>query len=162
MYYIYRATNKENGKFYIGRCHGTIKQREIKHWWYAKHKTANTPFPNALRKYGRDAFVWDIVEEVTAETAGDREIYWIQELQPQYNATLGGDGGRYGVECPQHVREAARQANSKRVLCVETGEVYPSATAAGIAIGKPRGFSAISNNLRGKSETAYGYHWQFV
>lgn len=162
MYLIYKATNKVNGKFYIGRCHGPVKTREIKHWWYATNKNANSPFPNALRKYGRDAFEWSIVEEVSAETAGEREIYWIAELQPQYNATLGGDGGTYGKECPDHVREATRKANSKSVICVETGEVFSSAKEAGLSLGKPNGFSNISNVLRGKAAKAYGYTWRYA
>ncbi|QIN96892.1 hypothetical protein [Synechococcus phage S-H34] len=162
MYLIYKATNKTNGKFYIGRCHGPVKSREMKHWWYAKNKNANTPFPNALRKYGRDAFEWSIVEEVTAETAGEREVFWIDKLQPQYNATLGGDGGRYGIVCPEHVRESISKANSKPVLCVETGEVFSSAKEAGISLGKPKGYSNISNVLRGKAEKAYGFHWEYA
>ena len=158
MYFIYRATNKENGKFYIGRCHGKVKSREIKHWWYAKHKNANSPFPNALRKYGRDAFVWDVLEEVTAETAGDREVFWIEELKPQYNATKGGDGGTYGRPCPEHVAEATRKANSKPVKCVETGEIFPSEAAACDWAGVCRG--AIGQVLRGKAYTSGGYHWK--
>lgn len=130
MYYIYKATNKTNGKFYIGRCVGPVKDREVKHWWYAKHKQANSPFPNALRKYGREAFEWSIVEECSADNVGDREMYWISELAPQYNATLGGDGGRLGVPCPQHVKDATSKANSKQVRDKRTGKVYASLTEA--------------------------------
>ena len=38
---------------------------------------------------------------------------------------------------------------------------YPSAREAGRAIGKPSGYSAISNALNGISKTAYGMKWRF-
>lgn len=126
MHYIYKSTNTINGKFYIGRCHGPIKEREYKHWWYATNKNANTPFSNALRKYGRECFQWEVLEECTKDNVGDREIYYIIELNPQYNATLGGDGGRYGVPCPEHVKEATRQSRIVKVKDKRTGKVYNS------------------------------------
>ncbi len=146
MYYVYKATNKNNGKFYIGRCVGPIKMREVKHWWYANNKQSNTPFPNALRKYGRDAFEWSIVEECSADNVGDRETYWITELSPQYNATLGGDGGRLGVTCPKYVKEAISKANSKQVKDNRTGKVYDSLKEASAATGVM--VSSISRSIR--------------
>ena len=148
MYYVYKATNRTNGKFYVGRCVGPVKEREIKHWWYAKHKQSNTPFPNALRKYGRDAFEWSIVEECSVDNVADREIYWINELNPQYNATLGGDGGRLGVPCPQHVKDATTKANSKQVKDKRTGKVYASLTEASEATGVM--VSSISRSMKNK------------
>lgn len=146
MYYIYKATNKTNGKFYIGRCVGDIKVREYKHWWYATHKNANAPFPNALRKYGRDAFEWEVVEECLKEEIGNREIYWIDTLQPEYNATLGGDGGRLGIACPEHVKEATRKSRIVAVRDKRTGIVYSSMKEARAATGVQE--SSISRAIR--------------
>jgi hypothetical protein len=126
MFYIYKATNKINGKFYIGRCKGPIKNREYKHWWYAINKETKMPFPSALRKYGRENFIWNIVEETKEDNNGEREIYWIKKLNPQYNATLGGDGGRYGTPCPEHVKEATRQSRIVAVRDRTTGKDYSS------------------------------------
>ena len=88
---IYKVTNKENGKFYIGRTsYKKLYMRKASHKWYANHMNTNLPFPNALRKYGVDGFVWEILEECDDNKAGEREMYYILELNPQYNATLGG------------------------------------------------------------------------
>jgi len=146
MYYIYKATNKVNGKTYIGRCVGAIKIREYKHWWYATNKNANAPFPNALRKYGRSAFEWEMVEECLKEEVADREIYWIAKEKPEYNATLGGDGGRLGVPCPEHVKEATRKSRIVAVRDKETGLEYPSMKAAEAETGSP--VSSISRSIR--------------
>ena len=126
MYYIYKSTNKINGKFYIGRCKGPLKKREYKHWWYATNKKSNVPFPNALRKYGRENFVWDIIEETREDNNGEREIYWIDKLNPDYNATLGGDGGSLGRPCPEHVKEATRKSRIIPVRDRTTGKEYTS------------------------------------
>lgn len=49
---------------------------------------------------------------------------------------------------------------SRRVLCVETGVIYPSCKEAGIDIGVNRG--SISNVALGKRKRAGGYHWKYV
>jgi group I intron endonuclease len=146
MYYIYKATNKVNNKFYIGRCKGSISSREYKHWWYAKNKNANTPFPSALRKYERDNFIWEIIEETDKINNGEREIYWIDKLKPQYNATLGGDGGTYGKPCPEHVKEATRQSRIVSVRDRTTGKEYSSMKEAKLETGVLE--SSISRSLK--------------
>ena len=155
MFYIYKATNKNNGKFYIGRCKGDIRAREYKHWWYATNKNTNMPFPNALRKYGRDSFEWEIIEETREDNNGDREVYWIDKLQPAYNATLGGDGGRFGVACPEHVKEATRQSRIVKVRDKRTSKVYNSMKEAREDTGVLE--SSISRSCRYK-----GGNWERI
>ena len=163
MSYIYKATNKVNGKFYIGRTnYKRLTSRIATHMWYARHVDSNLPFANALRKYDREGFTWEVLEECDEDVVGEREIYWIEELQPYYNVTKGGDGGRSGVPCPEHVREATSKANSKAIKCVETGVIYKSAREAGRQLNDPKLYSGISNVLRGKVERAGGYRWEYI
>ena len=123
---IYKVTNKENEKFYIGRTrYKYLYMRKATHNWYAK-QGSNLPFPNALRKYGVNGFNWEILEECEDDKAGEREIYWIYKLKPQYNATLGGDGGTYGRPCPEHVKEATRKSRIISVKDRKTGKIYSS------------------------------------
>jgi group I intron endonuclease len=128
---IYKATNKENGKFYIGKTsYDKLYKRKATHKWYANNTNTNLPFPNALRKYGIEKFIWEILEECDKNKAGEREIYWIQNLKPHYNATLGGDGGAYGNPCPEHVKEATRKARQRKVKNKKSGKIYNSLTEA--------------------------------
>ena len=123
---IYKVTNKENEKFYIGRTrYKCLYMRKATHKWYAK-QGSNLPFPNALRKYGVNGFNWEILEECEDDKAGEREIYWIDKLKPQYNATLGGDDGTYGRPCPEHVKEATRKSRIVSVKDRKTGKIYSS------------------------------------
>lgn len=49
---------------------------------------------------------------------------------------------------------------AKRVLCVETGVVYPSTKDAAKHLGVAR--ETIGQVCRGKRETTHGYHWRFA
>ena len=158
MAFIYRAVNIENGKSYIGRTsYNRLRQRESTHWWYAKNKPHNHPFPNALSKYGRDAFDWIVLEECSKEEQGVREVYWIDKIKPEYNVTLGGDGGSYGIPCSEEKKKILSKAVAKPVINLDTEEVYDSlqdaADFAGVSV------SMISMVCSGKRKTAGGYRW---
>ncbi len=137
MAFIYKSTNKINGKCYIGRTsYDKLYKRINSHIWFSKNKNcSNIPFSNALKKYGKENFEWEILEECKKEDMGDKEIYWISQLNPEYNVTLGGDGGTYGRRCPEHVKEATRKARNRAVVDTRTGIVYESATEASKKLG---------------------------
>ena len=147
MAYIYQATNKVNGKKYIGQTsYLKLYKRINTHWWYANNRNSNLPFPNALRKYGKKGFDWIILEECSKEEKGEREVYWINKVKPEYNATLGGDGGTLGRPCPEHVKEATRQSRIIKVKDNTTGKIYNSMKEAeedtGVLV------SSISRSIR--------------
>lgn len=52
------------------------------------------------------------------------------------------------------------EANSKKILCIETGEVFDSALEAQRNTGINRGH--ISQVCNGKRKTAGKLHWKFV
>ena len=94
---IYKITNQLNNKVYIGK---TTKQPLL---WWEKHlqNAFNTnldyPLYRALRKYGKDNFSFDIIEDnIDDLILDDREKYWIAFYNSfsgeGYNATAGGDG----------------------------------------------------------------------
>jgi hypothetical protein len=45
-----------------------------------------------MRKYGIDNFIVESIETVISNI-NEREIFWINNLKPEYNMTKGGDGG---------------------------------------------------------------------
>ena len=52
------------------------------------------------------------------------------------------------------------KAAKRKVLCIETGEIFDSITEAAKAVnGIPSG---ISSYLSGRYKTAYGYHWKYL
>lgn len=82
----------------------------------------------------------------------------------------GARSPRYGKPIPQSQKDAIAEANSgakhygaKKVLCVETGVVYETCTAAAVAMtGNKKSRSAISKAALGKVKRLYGYTWKFV
>lgn len=74
MTYIYKFTNWQDGKIYIGSTN-TVSRRIKHHRHVSKH--INNPFYNAVRKYGWSSFLFQIVEECCPLLRNDRENYWI-------------------------------------------------------------------------------------
>lgn len=103
MLYIYKFTNKENGKTYIGQTNN-IEKRKRGHKsesFNPKSSGYNLPFHAAIRKYGWDNFDFEILEEVDddfgREYLNEREIFFINHYkslkdQNGYNISEGGQG----------------------------------------------------------------------
>lgn len=97
-YVIYKATNKINGKIYIGKTYN-FEKRKNEHIYEMNN---GLPFHNALKKYGLENFEWEIIDHAnTDKDIREKEIYWISKLRTcinfedcnGYNLTLGGEGG---------------------------------------------------------------------
>lgn len=99
MAYIYKITNKLNGKSYVGKTIQSVEERWRCHVRDSKKVTnEKRPLYNAFNKYGVENFSIEILEEVDVNDASNREKYWIEKLATfkyGYNATIGGDGRQY-------------------------------------------------------------------
>lgn len=103
MHYIYKYTNKINGKVYIGQTNN-LQKRFNGHKSEAfnpKSKSYNLPFHCAIRKYGIKNFIYEVLEEIedgeSQDFINDREIFFIDfyhslTTENGYNLTVGGDG----------------------------------------------------------------------
>jgi group I intron endonuclease len=110
---IYCAHCIPTGKKYIGQ---TIKNnfnlRIVEH--FADCKKYDHKFANALKKHGKENFIWGVVEEYNISILNEKEIYWIAEYDTfnnGYNTTTGGNQGReycvkeYLVKTPDGERQ---------------------------------------------------------
>ena len=147
---IYKITNTENGKCYIGQS------RDIEARWQ-KHLSAYKSSPDwelyrAFKKYGISKFTFEIVEECQIEELNEREIYWIAQYDSfnnGYNMTLGG--------------EACNGTNDKIVYQYDlsghlVGE-YKSAHEAARSLNIQ--FTNICKVCRGERKTAGGFSWSY-
>jgi group I intron endonuclease len=92
---IYCAHCIFTGKKYIGQTVSVFDYRVSRH--FALSKNYNHKFARALKKYGRDGFIWGIIEECEEEELNEREIFWIGvygTYKKGYNSTTGGNQGR--------------------------------------------------------------------
>lgn len=95
MYIIYKHTCLVNQKSYIGLTKHSVEKRFKEHLYEALTNNQNK-FYKALRKYSKENFVSEILEEDISnlKLANEREIYWIDYYDSYnngYNNTRGGD-----------------------------------------------------------------------
>jgi group I intron endonuclease len=107
---IYEFINNVNQKIYIGQA-SDYKQR-IRSHKFNLSQNKNTPFYNALRKYGWNNFSINIVEECDEEKLNQREIYWIEEkksLYPNgYNLLEGGKQAKHTDVTKQKISDSRK------------------------------------------------------
>lgn len=110
--YIYKITNKINGKIYIGKHIDRSKNAAD------DYMGSGIKIKKAQKKYGIENFTKDILEECTKENVNSREIFWIDKLQSTnhnigYNIAKGGEGGDTFTHNPK--AEILRKQFSERV-----------------------------------------------
>lgn len=101
---IYKITNLLNGKIYIGQSIHP-NRRWIEHKQCAMNGIDDYPIHLAIRKYGKDNFSFEVLEEV--ENYDEEEQRLIKEynsLVPNgYNICLGGEShAMYGEDNPRN------------------------------------------------------------
>ena len=129
IYTIYRATNTNNGKVYIG-FDSDWPKRKNEHIW-AAGRGDNTTFYHAIRKYNEINFEWDIIYQSTdgAHTKDIMEEVFIREYHSHihfensngYNMTLGGEG-ILGYSHTQESKNKIARANIGKIIPTDTRE----------------------------------------
>ena len=93
---IYKVTNQQNKKVYIGQTAQTLAERKNKHYYKARQiNEYNTHFINALRKYPKESFIWEVIDEAQSQDElNNKEKYWINyynSIEKGYNTKDGGE-----------------------------------------------------------------------
>ena len=109
---IYCATNRVNGKRYVGKTTKGLPHRRRGHLASYECGDHTTVFYRALRKYGDAAFDWHVLARVSVDRLNSAEVAFIAALRTKmprgYNMTDGGDGG--ATITGRHRSEATRRA----------------------------------------------------
>lgn len=93
---IYKITNKINNKAYIGQSND-IERRFKEHQTCGRR--SRIPLDLAIEKYGKDNFLYEVLEECSIEELNEKESYWITALKTHltgYNCNIGGDQASIG------------------------------------------------------------------
>lgn len=115
---VYKATSKTSGKSYIGITNDFDRRRK-QHKSLAKNP--KTHFHNAIKVYGFDDFLWEVLEEcANTEELYEREIALIKEhntFDNGYNMTIGGEGN---LEPTMELRNRWSEARKGKTHSEET------------------------------------------
>jgi len=111
---IYKATNKINGKIYIGRTIKSLAERIRGHISKSlNNSSGNIYFHNAIKKYGPENFEWKVIAKYNSlEELNKAEIKMIEKyntFEKGYNLTVGGEG-TVGYKFTEETRKKMSEA----------------------------------------------------
>ena len=121
---IYRVTNRVNGKVYIGQTVQTLKARKGDHIARSKRCPLYC-FHNALKKYGADSFLWEIICFcLSRDDADAKESKFIKVFNSKvpagYNMTDGGEGT---LGCHPSEETKAKSSKAQKMYIQRTGKI---------------------------------------
>ena len=127
---VYFIRHKESGKGYVGQHNKPDPKLRWKEHRVDANGRSNLPLHNALRKYGVDAFTWEVLiicplDELTNMEGYYAEVFgtYIWDDSPGgYNAIWCSEGRRTGIINSPEAIEKVRQANLGRKHSAETIE----------------------------------------
>ena len=97
--FIYKITNKVNGKSYIGQTIQSVKERFYQHCaTKCSQAVLNMVIHKAITKYGKSNFTIEVIEEVESANLNDRERYWIRYYDSYNNGYNSTEGGQDGIK----------------------------------------------------------------
>ena len=89
--WVYKITNIQNNKVYIGQTIRPIEKRFQRHVNDALNNILDTHFARAIRQYGAENFTIEVIDTATDQNElNKKEQYWIQyynSVNKGYNET---------------------------------------------------------------------------
>ncbi len=116
-----------------------------------------TVSPDLLREwdYGKNDINGIFPNEVS--TGSKKKVFWKCKNGHEWNAEIGHRS--QGRGCPICARRRVGTKQQKRVINIETGQIFDSVNAAAqwVSISP----STLVTHLKGRQESAAGYHWKY-
>lgn len=116
--HIYKFTHIETNRCYIGQTTQSPNQRRLEHILDSRDAGKPYHFHNALRKYGADAFTFEVIAEAqTLQELNSLEEFYIQKydsINSGFNIRQGGDNKKHNPESIKRMSEAQKAAHARR------------------------------------------------
>jgi predicted RNA binding protein YcfA (HicA-like mRNA interferase family) len=175
---VYRITNTQNGKFYIGSTKNLYRRWNSHKCLLNKAQKGNSKLKAAWRKYGATSFVFEVIAKCPEEYLIKLEQWFIDNLNPHYNtrqeACASNRGIKHTSETLKKVSEASKrqhrnnprylaERNKKPILCYDSQgnflREYDSAKSAAEDLSMfPTNITRV---LKGQNYLNNGYHFRY-
>ena len=161
MHYVYKTTNKENGKYYVG----VHKSENIQNDSYLG---SGYILAKAIEKYGKESFTREILFEFeTPEEAFEKEREIVNEEfvknDQTYNIALGGHGGKlteinpfFGKHHSEETKEILRQKSTGRIHSEESREKISNSMLEYYDSLSEEEWEELSKNVSGENNPFFG------
>ena len=180
--YIYKITNIQNNKVYIGQTIRPINDRFKRHISDAVNNVLDTHFARAIRKYGKENFIIEQIDEAkTQEELTLKEQYWIRyynSIVEGYNetdATEKSGGNTYASKTQEEmtqIKEKIRQSKigaknpmAKKIkrtnIVTQEVDIFDTVISCAKACGIKNGKTSITSRLSGQITSSYKNMWVF-
>lgn len=180
--WIYKITNIQNNKVYIGQTIRPVEQRIHRHINDALNNILDTHFARAIRKYGKESFIIEVIDTASSqEELNQKEQYWIRfydSVNKGYNETdaISKCGGNtYHSKTDEEmniIKDKIRQtkigaknpmARKIKRINIQTNkeEVFDTIIACAQACGIKNGKTSITTRLNGQIKSPFKNTWIF-
>lgn len=121
---IYKITNTITNECYIGASKNVMKRKYYhkSNWKNPKSKEYNFLIYVAMRKYGFENFIFELLEKCEISELNNKERYYIKLYNPTYNQTPGGRGGH--VNKPDKLNEIIEDLKENELTMKEIAKKY--------------------------------------
>ena len=175
---IYLILNKQNGHKYVGQTTQGMNKQWQQHIQEAL-RMSSKPLHRAMRQYGNNNFMIKEIDECDERLLNEKEAYWIDQHQPEYNSITVPEVVKVVEPTPQRDRSQQKswgslteknRGNGKHCglkirgknlttgICVD----YENARIAAKEITGDPGKNANILLAARTGGTAYGHKWQIM
>lgn len=164
--YVYKC--EIANKIYIGKTSGKPLARYKVHLYNAFVYKSKIPVAEALRSVGEENALeyFSVIEEISGKnwddlekSLCDRENYWMETLGTMYPDGYNVHKSSPSKRITNHAPQKPREKVMRKIICLDTGEEFPSIAQAARAYGISS--TAIVNCAKGDTNTACGLHWKY-
>jgi GIY-YIG catalytic domain/NUMOD1 domain len=163
---IYTISNVNNNKIYVGYANDLMR-RKHRHFHRLRKKVhENTHLQKAYNKYGKDALVFEILEECPVELLPSQEHYWATLLNvhdPTYGYNIKPTHPEGKTFITDSTRRKISQSKKIRVsqFTLEGKLIKTWSSTKEASIKLKINSSSISLCINGKISTAGSYLWAY-
>lgn len=154
---VYKITNIINNKVYVGSSVNIIKRKSAHRCMLRDGTHSNEHLQSAYNKYGKDSFVFEVIEYSTKDNLINREQYWIDELMA-CNRLFGYNKSPVAES---YFGSGLYKGKPRRVINIDTGIMFDSILDAANSCNMEV-YINIIKVCKGERGTAGGFRWAYI